>query len=176
MLRTHRSHDRHAGHSVAMFRDKFWLTLILTLPVVAWSGEVLHWLGYTAPTFPGSQYIPALLGTIVFLYGGSVFIRGAWGELAGGRLFEWNRHQRLRYRCLFRAIACEKCERFAVSCYGPLQTVERRRVFRCSASCYLGLRRQFEHSFYGLTCMTRNRVPHGPGLLITVVQLSSSCR
>jgi P-type Cu2+ transporter len=85
MLRTHRSHDRHAGHSVAMFPDKFWLTLILTLPVVAWSGEVQHWLGYTAPTFPGSQYIPAFLGTVVFLYGGSVFIRGAWGELADRR-------------------------------------------------------------------------------------------
>ena len=85
MLGTHRSHDRHAGHSVAMFRDKFWLTLILTLPVVAWSGEVQHWLGYTAPTFPASQYIPAFLGTIVFLYGGSVFVRGAWGELAGRR-------------------------------------------------------------------------------------------
>ena len=78
-------HDRHAGHSVAMFRDKFWLTLILTLPVVAWSGEVQHWVGCTAPTFPGSQYIPAFLGTIVFLYGGSVFIRGAWGELADRR-------------------------------------------------------------------------------------------
>ena len=47
----HMGHDQHAGHSVAMFRDKFWLTLILTLPVVAWSGEVQHWLGYTAPGF-----------------------------------------------------------------------------------------------------------------------------
>jgi len=81
----HMGHDRHAGHSVAMFRDKFWLTLILTLPVVAWSREVQHWVGYTAPTFPGSQYIPAFLGTVVFLYGGSVFIRGAWGELADRR-------------------------------------------------------------------------------------------
>ncbi len=81
----HKGRDQHAGHSVAMFRDKFWLTLILTLPVVAWSREVQHWLGYTVPTFPTSQYIPAFLGTIVFLYGGSVFIRGAWGELADRR-------------------------------------------------------------------------------------------
>ena len=81
----HMGHDQHAGHSVAMFRDKFWLTLILTLPVVAWSGEVQHWLGYAAPSFPGSRYIPAFLGTVVFLYGGSVFIRGAWGELANRR-------------------------------------------------------------------------------------------
>lgn len=75
----HMGHDRHAGHSVAMFRDKFWLTLILTLPVVAWSREVQHWLGYTAPTFPGSQYIPPFLGTIVFLYGGACLF-AALGE------------------------------------------------------------------------------------------------
>ena len=79
---THGSHDRHAGHSVAMFRDKFWLSFALTIPVVFWSTDVQHWLGYTAPSFPGSQFIPAILGTVVFVYGGLVFIRGAWGELA----------------------------------------------------------------------------------------------
>jgi P-type Cu2+ transporter len=78
----HGSHDRHAGHSVAMFRDKFWLSFALTIPVVFWSTDVQHWLGYTAPFFPDSKFIPALLGTIVFVYGGVVFIRGAWGELA----------------------------------------------------------------------------------------------
>src|SRR6202023_4227905 len=76
------THDRHAGHSVAMFRDKFWLSFILTIPVVFWSTDVQHWLGYTAPSFPGSKFIPAILGTVVFVYGGLVFIRGAWGELA----------------------------------------------------------------------------------------------
>jgi Cu2+-exporting ATPase len=76
------SHDRHTGHSVAMFRDKFWLSFALTIPVVFWSTDVQHWLGYTAPSFPGSKFIPAILGTIVFVYGGIVFIRGAWGELA----------------------------------------------------------------------------------------------
>ena len=79
---THGGHDRHAGHSVAMFRDKFWLSFALTIPVVFWSTDVQHWLGYTAPSFPGSQFIPAILGTVVFVYGGLVFIRGAWGELA----------------------------------------------------------------------------------------------
>src|ERR1700720_886885 len=78
----HGSHDRHAGHSVAMFRDKFWLSLALTIPVVFWSTDVQHWLGYTAPSLPGSTFIPAILGTVVFVYGGLVFIRGAWGELA----------------------------------------------------------------------------------------------
>ena len=78
----HGTHDRHAGHSVAMFRDKFWLSFALTIPVVAWSTDVQHWLGYTAPFFPGSKFIPPILGTVVFVYGGLVFIRGAWGELA----------------------------------------------------------------------------------------------
>src|SRR5216684_6874865 len=76
------SHDRHAGHSVAVFRDKFWLSFGLTIPVAFWSMDVQHWLGYTAPVFPGSKFIPAILGTVVFFYGGLVFIRGAWGELA----------------------------------------------------------------------------------------------
>jgi Cu2+-exporting ATPase len=76
------SHDRHAGHSVAMFRDRLWLSLALTIPVVFWSTDVQHWLGYTAPSFPGSKFIPAILGTVVFVYGGLVFIRGAWSELA----------------------------------------------------------------------------------------------
>jgi Cu2+-exporting ATPase len=78
----HGSHDRHAGHSVAMFRDKFWLSLALTIPVVFWSTDVQHWLGYTAPSFPVSKFIPAILGTVVFVYGGLVFIRGAGSELA----------------------------------------------------------------------------------------------
>jgi Cu2+-exporting ATPase len=66
-----------------MFRDKFWLCLALTLPVVFWSSEVQHWLRYRAPTFPGSRLIPAILGTIIFVYGGKVFIQGARHELSG---------------------------------------------------------------------------------------------
>ena len=65
-----------------MFRDRFWLSLALTIPVVVWSADPQAWLGYTAPVFPGSAWIPALFGTIVFLYGGLVFLRGAAGELA----------------------------------------------------------------------------------------------
>jgi len=76
------AHDRHAGHSVAMFRDKFWLSFALTIPVVFLSGDVQHWLGYTVPSFPGSALLVPVLGTIIFFYGGLVFIRGAWSELA----------------------------------------------------------------------------------------------
>ena len=76
------SHDRHAGHSVAMFRDKFWLSFTLTIPVVFWSTDGQHWFGYRAPSFPGSNLIAPILGTVVFVYGGLVFVRGAWNELA----------------------------------------------------------------------------------------------
>jgi len=82
MAGIHASHDRHAGHSVAMFRDKFWLSFALTIPVVFWSSDVQRWLRYAAPSFPGSKFVPAIFGTLVFLYGGLVFIRGARGELA----------------------------------------------------------------------------------------------
>jgi P-type Cu2+ transporter len=75
------AHDKHAGHSVAMFRDKFWLSLLLTIPVVIWSRDPQAWLRYAAPELPGSGWIPAILGSAVFLYGGLVFVRGAVGEL-----------------------------------------------------------------------------------------------
>lgn len=77
----HDAHDRHAGHSPEMFRQKFWLSLLLTIPVVIWSQHIQDQLGYTAPSFAGSARIPALLGMAVFLYGGLTFLRGAWGEL-----------------------------------------------------------------------------------------------
>ncbi len=50
--------------------------------MVFWSTDVQHWLGYTAPSFAGSTLIAPVLGTVVFVYGGLVFIRGAWRELA----------------------------------------------------------------------------------------------
>ncbi|MBK6496536.1 MAG: copper-translocating P-type ATPase [Gemmatimonadetes bacterium] len=65
-----------------MFRDRFWLSLALTVPVVVWSRHVEELLGYVAPVFTGSAWIPAVLGTVVFLYGGLVFLNGARRELA----------------------------------------------------------------------------------------------
>jgi len=80
---SHPGHDQHPRHSAAMFRDKFWLCLALTFPVVYWSSEVQRWLGYRAPMFSGSRLIPAILRTIIFVYGGRVFIQGARHELSG---------------------------------------------------------------------------------------------
>ena len=76
----HDSHDKHAGHSPAMFRDRFWLSLALTIPVVFYSTMVQEWFSYTAPSFPGSDWISPVLGTAIFLYGGEPFLRGAVQE------------------------------------------------------------------------------------------------
>lgn len=75
------NHDKHAGHSVNMFRDRFWWSLILTIPIVLYSQMVQEWLNFNMPKFPGSQWVPFIPGTIVFIYGGTIFIKSAWGEL-----------------------------------------------------------------------------------------------
>jgi P-type Cu2+ transporter len=82
----HESHQHnhtgmHAGHMVEMFRDKFWWSVALTIPTIIWSPTVQQWLGFHAPGFPGSRYIPAVFGTILFFYGGMVFLRGAAQEI-----------------------------------------------------------------------------------------------
>lgn len=77
----HAAHDKHAGHDPEVFRRQFWIVLLLTIPVVVWSHDVQAWLGYTAPSFPGSEWLPPILGTVVFGYGGRVFLSGARTEL-----------------------------------------------------------------------------------------------
>ena len=74
-------HDKHAGHSPAMFRDRFWWSLVMTIPVVYWSEHVQELLGYRALDVPGASWVGPALATIVFLYGGLVFLRSAAKEL-----------------------------------------------------------------------------------------------
>ncbi len=80
----HVTHDEHEGHSPNMFKQKFWLSLLLTIPTLVFSRTVQGWLGITW-TFSGSTYIPAVFGVIIFLYGGLVFLKGAKIELEGRR-------------------------------------------------------------------------------------------
>jgi Cu2+-exporting ATPase len=75
------SHGQHAGHSVAMFKNRFWLTLALAVPVVFFSPMFGDLLGYMPPAFPGSSWIPPVLGTVIFVYGGQPFLRGGFNEL-----------------------------------------------------------------------------------------------
>ena len=78
---TPHAHDAHAGHSPRMFRDRFWISAMLTVPAVIWSGHIEMLLHYRAPAVPGANWIPAVFGTLVFLYGGRAFLQGAWREL-----------------------------------------------------------------------------------------------
>jgi Cu2+-exporting ATPase len=64
-----------------MFRDKFWISLLLMLPTLVWGHMLPDALGFTPPHVPGSHWIPAIFGTAVFVYGGWPFIQGAIREL-----------------------------------------------------------------------------------------------
>jgi P-type Cu2+ transporter len=77
----HAGHDKHEGHSPGMFKQKFWLTLAFTIPVLLYSGTIQELLSFSMPAFPGSEWLPAILGTVIFFYGGLVFLKGAKNEL-----------------------------------------------------------------------------------------------
>jgi len=77
---SHGGHGSHAGHE-KMFRDRFWASLVLSLPVLFFSPALQSWLGYTAPTFPGSTWITPVLAVVVFFYGGLPFLQMATWEL-----------------------------------------------------------------------------------------------
>jgi len=78
----HMGHDKHEGHSPDMFKKKFWLTLLLTIPVVLYSETIQELLSFSMPAFSGDAWLAPVLGTIIFLYGGLVFLKGAKNELA----------------------------------------------------------------------------------------------
>ncbi|RAO32576.1 Cu(2+)-exporting ATPase [Micromonospora noduli] len=76
----HDGHDKHAGHDPEMFRRKFWLSLVLTVPIVVTSHMVMEWFGYRLD-FPGVDWVGPVLGTVVFVYGGWPFLQGAVREV-----------------------------------------------------------------------------------------------
>lgn len=78
----HEGHDKHAGHNPNMFRTKFWVSLVLTLPVLYFSPAIHQLLGFSSIALSGSEYIPAIFGVIIFFYGGLVFLRSGRAELA----------------------------------------------------------------------------------------------
>ncbi|AFY70014.1 copper-translocating P-type ATPase [Thalassoporum mexicanum PCC 7367] len=76
----HGGHDKHAGHSPEMFKQRFFGSLVLTLPILYFSQQLQDWLSYQAVSFPGSVWISPLFGIVIYFYGGWVFIQGAWHE------------------------------------------------------------------------------------------------
>ncbi len=76
----HAGHQDHAGHE-EMFRKRFWVVLVLSIPVLIFSPTIQGWFGYETPEFPGSQLIVPVLAIVVFIYGGLPFIRMAIPEI-----------------------------------------------------------------------------------------------
>ena len=64
-----------------MFRDKFWLSLALTVPILIWGHMLPSAFGYSPPMFAGAHWIAPVLGIVVFFYGGWPFVQGAIGEI-----------------------------------------------------------------------------------------------
>jgi Cu2+-exporting ATPase len=81
------NHSAHAGHGTdhtgheQMFRVRFWWSLLLSIPVLLYSGMIQMWLGFTPPAFTFSQWIPFVFSLIVFAYGGIPFLQMAVPEL-----------------------------------------------------------------------------------------------
>src|ERR1700745_2203209 len=72
----------HHAHMVADFRRRFWVSLILSIPVLALAPLIQAWLGLGEwLAFPGDRSVQAVFATIIYLYGGWPFLRGVVGEL-----------------------------------------------------------------------------------------------
>lgn len=79
-------HGAHEGHSVEGFRKRFWISLIITLPILLLSPMLQHWAGLAdALRFPGDGYLLFVFSTLIFFYGGYPFLRGFVDELTARR-------------------------------------------------------------------------------------------
>ena len=81
MTGLHHDFNKHEGHNVNIFAKKFYVSLLLTIPIVAYSELPQKILGWSAPIFTGSEYLSFILGSIIFFYGGWIFLIGAWREI-----------------------------------------------------------------------------------------------
>lgn len=78
---SHGDHDKHAGHKTSSFLTKFWVALALTIPIFFYSEMAVMLFGIEAPRFDGSSYLFLIIGSIVFFYGGWIFLSSAYREL-----------------------------------------------------------------------------------------------
>ena len=81
----HDDHDgshggMHAGHE-QLFRRRFFVSTLLSIPVLLYSETLQSWLGFSVPVFPGSEWITPLFAVVVFAYGGVPFLQMAVPEL-----------------------------------------------------------------------------------------------
>jgi Cu2+-exporting ATPase len=76
----HAAHLDHSGHE-EMFRKRFWVSLLLSIPVLLYTPMLQMWFGFRMPDFPGSQWVMPVFSIIVFLYGGVPFLQMAVPEV-----------------------------------------------------------------------------------------------
>ena len=79
----HKEGDKKKKKHGNVYLQKFWITAILTIPILAYADIVQRAFNFTPPEFSGSKYLSLVLGTIIFFYAGSVFLISAWRELKG---------------------------------------------------------------------------------------------
>ena len=77
--------DKHAGHHTPDFLKRFWITLVLSVPVLLLSHMIQQWLGFTI-AFQGDKYVLLVLGSIIYFYGGMPFFKGFLGEVKAGAI------------------------------------------------------------------------------------------
>lgn len=77
---SHSGYDKHEGHHTHDFLKRFWVSLIITVPILLLSEMIQHWFGFTI-AFPGDKYVLLTLGTIIYIYGGMPFLKGMVGEI-----------------------------------------------------------------------------------------------
>ena len=70
----------HEGHE-QMFRRRFFVSTLLSIPVLLYSEMLQEWLGFSVPAFPGSEWINPVFAVVVFAYGGIPFLQMAVPEL-----------------------------------------------------------------------------------------------
>lgn len=75
------SFDKHAGHHTNIFKTKFWVSLVLSIPLVLYSDMTQALFHWNPPAFPGLLYVEFVIASIIFFYGGWVFLASAWREL-----------------------------------------------------------------------------------------------
>jgi Cu2+-exporting ATPase len=87
MNENHVEHDGHEDHHTdhtdheQMFRQRFWVGLILSIPVLLFSPSIQGWLNFKMLEFPGSSWITPIFGVIIFVYGGVPFLQMAGPEI-----------------------------------------------------------------------------------------------
>lgn len=79
--KNHQAKNSSPSHHESMFRRKFWISTLLSIPVLIFSKTVQGWFGYSIPAFPLSAWIVPVFSIIVFYIGGLPFFRMSRGEL-----------------------------------------------------------------------------------------------